>query len=199
MIGAIKYYSINKMIRWLQLLLWHRDKHVLDIIRKKENVLIHKTFSMGDSSSFNIAGKPKSLVVEENVSCRKYCNYLVFDNAELIIHANVFFNNYCSVNCLERIEIGANTLLGEGVKLYDHNHVYGNANGVYRVERNEYTKAPISIGKNCWIGSNVTILKGVIIGDNVVIGANCLIYKSIPSNSVVRLKQDIETSANLLK
>ena len=38
--------------------------------------------------------------------------------------------------------------------------------------------------------SNVTILKGVTIGNNVVIGANCLIYKDIPDNSIVKLHSE---------
>ncbi len=44
------------------------------------------------------------------------------NEAQLIIGDNVFMNNYCSINCLDEIEIGENTLFGEGVKLYDHNH-----------------------------------------------------------------------------
>ena len=41
------------------------------------------------------------------------------------------------------------------------------------------------MGKDCWIGSDVTILKGVTSGDNTIIGAGCLVRKDIPTNSVV--------------
>ena len=51
--------------------------------------------------------------------------------------------------------------------------------------------APIMVGKDCWIGSNVTILKGVRIGDNTVIGAGCLIRQDIPANSIVYNNGDI--------
>lgn len=47
------------------------------------------------------------------------------------------------------------------------------------------SSSPIHIGRDCWIGANTVILKGVTIGDNVVIGANCLIYQDIPDNSIV--------------
>ena len=47
------------------------------------------------------------------------------------------------------------------------------------------------VGKDCWIGSNVTILKGVRIGDNTVIGAGCLIRQDIPANSIVYNNGDI--------
>lgn len=131
-----------------------------------------------------------NLTIEELVEMKKYCHILIAQDATLHIKKNVFFNNYCSVNCLDKIEIGENTLFGEGVKLYDHNHKFDN-NEKLQVYRSEFTTAPIIIGKDCWIGSNVTILKGVTIGDNVIIGANCLIYKSIPSNSIVKNKQEL--------
>ena len=82
---------------------------------------------------------------------------------------------------MERIEIGSGTMMGEGVRFYDHDHIYT----AETIEKWQWTIAPIKVGKDCWIGSNVTILKGVTIGDNTVIGAGCLVRKDIPANSVV--------------
>ena len=44
----------------------------------------------------------------------------------------------------------------------------------------------IIIGKNCWIGMNCTILKGVKIGDNTVIGAGSVVIENCDENSVYR-------------
>ena len=44
--------------------------------------------------------------------------------------------------------------------------------------------APIRIGRNCWLGANVSVVPGVTIGDNVVIGAGSVVTKDIPSNVV---------------
>ena len=44
--------------------------------------------------------------------------------------------------------------------------------------------APVIIGENCWIGRNVSIMKGVTIGDNCVIAANSVVTKSIPANCI---------------
>lgn len=112
---------------------------------------------------------------------------MVGNEAELHIAENVFMNNYCSINCLEKIEIGENTLFGEAVKLYDHNHQYSSE----KVEHQEFTTSPIKIGKNCWLGSNVTVLKGVTIGDNCIIGANVLVHKNVASGSVLKLNQQL--------
>lgn len=43
---------------------------------------------------------------------------------------------------------------------------------------------PVVIGKNCWIGANVTIIGPVKIGNNVVIGAGSLVIKDLPDDSV---------------
>lgn len=52
-----------------------------------------------------------------------------------------------------------------------------------RKEAYQYN-APITIGKNCWIGAGAIILPGITIGDNVVIGAGSIVTKDIPSNAV---------------
>lgn len=41
------------------------------------------------------------------------------------------------------------------------------------------------IGDNCYIGTGAKIIGNVVIGDNVRIGANCVVFKDVPSNSVV--------------
>ena len=51
-----------------------------------------------------------------------------------------------------------------------------------------YSKAPVVIGRDCWIGSSVIILKGVTIGDNSIIGAGSIITENIPSESIVKPK-----------
>src|SRR5690606_41248061 len=68
-------------------------------------------------------------------------------------------NNYCSINCLKDIEIGENTLFGEGVRIYDHNHQYSYENAHLNVNPREFTFGAVKIGQNCWLGSNVVVLK----------------------------------------
>lgn len=121
-----------------------------------------------------------NFVVGDNVICRNFENFHV-SSGKVILHDGVFINNSCSFNCMERIEIGAGTMMGEGVRFYDHDHIYT----AEKIEKWQWTTAPIRVGRDCWIGSNVTILKGVTIGDNAIIGAGCLIRNDIPSNSVV--------------
>ena len=125
-----------------------------------------------------------------NFQFRKGFTLLIDKKGKVKIGDNVFFNNYCTICVLEKLTIGDGTIFGENVKIYDHNHIYSNPD--MPIKQQGYTSAPIHIGKHCWIGSNVTILKGVTIGDNCVIGAGCVIFKDVPANSVVINKQNLE-------
>lgn len=154
------------------------------------NVKIDASFMPFFQNNIFLLDKSSKIFIKKGVNTRKHCNFLVWNNAELVISENVFFNNYCSINCLERIEIGENTFFDEAVKLYDHNHLISK-NELLTISKDKFTTAPITIGKNCWIAINVTILKGVTIGDNVVIGAGCVIYKSVPSNTIVKNNQPL--------
>lgn len=100
-----------------------------------------------------------------------------------------FFNNYCSLNALSKISIGDNCIFGENVRIYDHNHRFSDK--TKGIMEEGYSKEPVIIGKDCWIGSNVTILKGVKIGDNVIIGAGVVVNEDIPSNMVIRANNEL--------
>ena len=138
-----------------------------------------KIIQDGTWNVFQIDDKA-SFIVGSNVICRNFENFRV-PFGKLILHDGVFINNSCSFNCMERIEIGAGTMMGEGVRFYDHDHIYT----AEKIEKWQWTSAPIIVGRDCWIGSNVTILKGVTIGDNTIIGAGCLVRNDVPANSVV--------------
>ena len=138
-----------------------------------------KIIQDGTWNVFQINNKA-DLIVGSNVICRNFENFNV-SSGKLVLNDGVFINNSCSFNCMERIEVGNGTMMGEGVRFYDHDHVYT----AEKIEKWQWTTAPIRIGRECWIGSNVTILKGVTIGDNTIIGTGCLIHNDIPSNSMV--------------
>lgn len=115
---------------------------------------------------------------------RKGLSVAIEDGGTIIIGNNNFFNNYCSLNCKKSIKIGDNCIFGENVKIYDHNHKFNKTNLL--IKEQGYKVDDVKIGKNCWIGSNVVILKGVTIGNNVVIGAGCVVRKNVEDNMILR-------------
>lgn len=166
------------------------------ILEKNPKVSVGNGLKLGISNHFILYPEIEKFTLGTNISFRNYIHVIVQNGATLEIQNNVFFNNHCSINCLEHISIGENTLFGENVKLYDHNHSYErNENGL-KVSHQEFKTAPIIIGKNCWLGSNVVVLKGVTIGDNSIIGAGCVIHKDIPANSTVVNQQELNIKSH---
>lgn len=98
------------------------------------------------------------------------------DGGSIVIGDRAFFNNHCSLNSMLSLTIGEHTLLGEGVRIYDHDHALDERNLPIK---DKFKCQAVSIGANCWIGSNVTILKGVSLCDGVVIGSGAVVSKSI--------------------
>lgn len=98
------------------------------------------------------------------------------------------------INCVNKIEIGKDTAIANNALIIDNNtHPLCPADRRYMrrtphgsEERQPWhsANAPIIIGENVWIGSNVRICKGVTIGNNAIIAANSVLTKSVPDNAV---------------
>ena len=93
----------------------------------------------------------------------------------------MFINSGCRFQDQGGITIGDGALIGHNVVLATLNH------GLKPEERHDLFPAPIHIGKNVWLGANVTVLGGVTIGDNVVIAAGAVVLSGmeVPPNSLV--------------
>lgn len=106
---------------------------------------------------------------------------IVDDSAQLHIGSHVYFNEDAMISCKGKITIGDGCKFGPNVKIFDNNHKFDAINGV----SDEHNIGRIEIGKHCWIGANVVILKGAQIGENSVIGAGCVVSGTIPKASIV--------------
>lgn len=103
-------------------------------------------------------------------------------SARIVIKDGVFINNNFTIICdRTSIEICEDTLIGPEFCVFDSD--FHDLNPKKRQLGTQKT-APVKIGKNVFIGSRVTVLKGVTIGDNSVIGASSLVTTDIPSNVI---------------
>lgn len=88
--------------------------------------------------------------------------------------------SHCNIQARNGIHIGENTFFASGLSIISANHDKNNL-----IHGDPPPAPPIVIGKNCWIGCNVTILPGVAIGDDVIIGAGAVVTKSFPEKVVI--------------
>lgn len=117
----------------------------------------------------------------------------VEEDGQVEIGENCFFNNDCSIACMGRVRIGAGTIFGENVRIYDHNHHFSDPERP--IKEQGFSVGEVRVGRHCWIASNVTLLKGCQIGDHCMVGAGCVIAEPIPDRTVVRLMQEKQYTA----
>lgn len=106
-------------------------------------------------------------------------------NLEIGDHVGIGSHNM--IVCHKSLRIQEGTILGPGVQIYDHDHLYSSETGV---DPRRYKYADVSIGKNCWIGANTVILRGTVIGDNSLVGAGCVLKGEYPKGSVIIQKRE---------
>ncbi|MGW0683751.1 DapH/DapD/GlmU-related protein [Streptomyces sp. NPDC002754] len=91
-----------------------------------------------------------------------------------------FVNQGCTFFDQGGIRIGDGVLIGPKTNLISANHP------IRASERPEYyTRAPVTIEANAWLGASVTVLPGVTIGRGAVVGAGAVVTKDVPPDTLV--------------
>lgn len=96
----------------------------------------------------------------------------------ITVGKNVFINACCHFQDHGGVSLGDGCQIGHNVVFATLNH------GLAPEDRQTTYPAPITLGKNVWVGSNSTILQGVTIGDNAVV-AGAVVTKDVPENTIV--------------
>ncbi len=109
--------------------------------------------------------------------------YLVADGGKIEIGDHCFFNTGCCVTATESVRIGSGCKFGNNLVIVDHDHNFKNEGD------EEFISSPVAIGDDCWVGANVTILRGTTIGKNCVIGAGSVVKGQVSDGSRVIQKR----------
>ena len=97
----------------------------------------------------------------------------------ITVGENVFINACC------HFQDHGGVMIGDGCQI-GHNVVFATLDhGTAPEDRGAMYPAPIRLGKNVWVGSNSTILRGVTVGDNAIIAAGSVVTKDVAANTVV--------------
>lgn len=104
-----------------------------------------------------------------------------YKSARIIIGDRVATNNNIFICAANLIEIGSDSLIGQNVTIMDFE-----AHGLAPDKRRELGEiGSVKLGKNIWIGNNVTILKNSEIGENTIIAAGAVVSGKFPANVII--------------
>ena len=147
---------------------------------------------LGSFAYLNIQGRPfkrglSGLTLGRNLRIGEGSFIGCWTNEAVIsISDNVGIGSYAHITAINRIEIHSGVLLGKNVTITDNSHgnLLEEEKCIPPSNRKLYSKGPVIIGKNVWIGDKATILPNVSIGEGTVVGANCVVTKDLPANCV---------------
>ena len=126
-----------------------------------------------------------SLNLSRGLRTRGRCSFNVQESGSLSFGEEVFLNSGCQFNCHSRIKVGAGCEFGSNVLVYDHDHVYQGGT----LKEGAFQYGDVSIGPNCWIGSNTIILRGTTLGEGCIVGAGTVLKGEYPAGSLVFQKR----------
>ena len=127
------------------------------------------------------------------------CLLVTYNNGKIIVMDNVHLNGTTIISS-SSVFIDEDTMIGNNCLIMDTDVHPINPNYRTQVATDNVDSKSINIGKNVWIGSNVTILKGVSIEDNSIIGTGSVLTCNVPENCIyagnpARFIKKIEISA----
>jgi virginiamycin A acetyltransferase len=106
-------------------------------------------------------------------------------SGDILIGRRVNINPHCVLYSGNGITIGDDTLIAAGTCIVPANHAIGDLSRPIRDQGFAASKGGVSIGKDVWIGLNVSILDGVTIGDGAVVAAGAVVTRSVEPRAIV--------------
>lgn len=87
-----------------------------------------------------------------------------------------------SINCYLDVEVGDSALMADNVYISDFDHRFDDL--TLPIKDQGIAKARVRIERDVWLGTKVTVCRGVVIGEGTVVGANAVVTNDLPAFSV---------------
>ena len=100
----------------------------------------------------------------------------------LEVGEGTIFGHHCTLAARSLVRFGPYCLVAEMVSIRDHDHTFASLE--VPIRNQGASVSDVIIGRNVWLGSKVTVLRGVTIGDNAIVGAGAVVTRDIPANAI---------------
>lgn len=130
------------------------------------------------------------IVVGDDVTVGSPCtwdlNFTLVPEPELVIGDRVSINYRNLISAAVSVRIGDDTMIAGNVSIFDNlSHPTSPARRLAKDRLRPDEAAPVTIGRNVWIGMNSLIMRGVTIGDHAIVAAGSVVTKSVPPATLV--------------
>ena len=148
---------------------------------------------------------PGRIVLGDRTAIDDYCLLdAAGDEAGMVVGEGSIISRNCVIQCKtaaitigHSADIGCNVILtaNDSISIGNNVLIAGNCyigGGRYRTDRLDipmmkqglYTKGPIVIGDDVWLGAGATVLDGVQIGRGCIVGAGAMVTKDLPEYAI---------------
>jgi len=186
---------------WIQISCLFRGLKVLLFLKKPKGLLLGKGVTFFNISKIKYgkflrlgnqvyvsALSKNGINFGDNVSIGAFSRIIVSTSLneigdKITIGNNVGIGEFAYLGGAGGLEIGDECIVGQYLSCHPENHNYQDTE--IAIRHQGVSRKGIKIGKNCWIGSKVTILDGVTIGNGCIIAAGSVVNKSFPENAII--------------
>lgn len=183
-------------------------------IDKNNKVVLNKT-TVKDSL-IHLSGDNNELIIDSSrlnnikINIKGSGNTVKLDKGVRLIGELIIRGTNCKITIgkgttfggvrIVNVGVDNDIFIGEDCMFSDHIEIWASDSHTILNKHNDQInpEKPINIGNHVWVGSRVTILKGVTIGDNSIIGLGSMVTKDIYPNtvSVGVTNKEIATNVN---
>ena len=150
-----------------------------DLLYKKKNIKNWIIFHDPFFETLSI-WRIKHETFEKNIKITVHNTCTILGKVE--VGENTWFGPYKALDGWKRgIKIGKNCSISSCVNITDHYSVKWAFSGGMK----KYEYGPVSIGHNCFVGTNAVITKRVSIENHCLVESNALVTKCFPDYSII--------------
>jgi acetyltransferase-like isoleucine patch superfamily enzyme len=94
----------------------------------------------------------------------------------------VVMGGYNTLHAYLDLDVGEDCIFADWIYVTDFDHRYRNVDTP--IQKQGLVYSPVRIGRDCWVGTKVSVLRGASVGEGSVLGAHAVVRGDVPAYSV---------------